>query len=696
MSGSLLKLALSRQAALCAGNAENGLLWLGGDTAPASPTERLALLAAHRPEQPLAWFDRAGHRLLSALRRLRQPVPGLRTRAEAICRLAEEHRGDEDQALRAHLAELARACRLEGAGAGRGEGIGPQQQAALAGVALAVERIHGFAPHVEQIMGALVLLEGRMAEMATGEGKTLTAAIAAIVAAWRGLPCHVVTANDYLARRDAELGQPLFAFCHVSAASIDGDTPPQARAAAYNHDIVYCTPKELLGDHLRDGIALGKTPSRTRFALGAARAGGHAGGGGVVMRGIFQVIVDEADSVLIDEAVTPLIISTQHPDDFLDQAAREAVALARQLAAGRDFKLERGLRHVELTPAGRARLEELSHDLTPFWRHRDRARELVEMALYATELLVRDQHFVVEEEKIVLVDELTGRLARSRSLSLGMQQILEASQDLPISPPTEVSARLSFQRFFRLFHRLGGMTGTAVEARGEFARVYRLFTLRIPTHRPVLRQTWPLRLCRDETEKFDAIAHAALELLAQGRAVLIGMRSVRSSEALYRHLRALRPDIEASVLHAVNHAQESAIVARAGRPGALTIATNMAGRGTDIALEPGVRAEGGLHVIIGEANDFGRIDRQLVGRCARQGDPGSVQRFIAFDEDLMRRFLPSWLRSPWQWLHRKRPQWDRQITGLVLVFSQWRAQRLAFQQRESILKQDVELDRSGF
>ena len=696
MNGSLLKTALSRQSALRAAGtqAEDALLWLGGDALPAAPTQRLAVLAAHRPEPSVSWFDRAGHRLLSALRRLRRPVPLLRARAADICVRAGEHRADTDEALRAHLRALARACRLDGGGSG--DVAGPQQQAALAGVMLAVERIHGFAPHIEQIMGALVLLEGRMAEMATGEGKTLTAAMAAIVAVWRGLPCHVVTANDYLARRDAELGQPLFAFCHVSAASVDGDTPPQARAAAYNHDIVYCTPKELLGDYLRDGLALGKTPSRTRFALGAARSGGRAGSAGVVMRGMFQVIVDEADSVLIDEAVTPLIISTQHPDDFLDQAARQAVALARQLVAGRDFKLERALRHVELTPEGRSQLEHLSHGLAPFWRHRDRARELVEMALYATELLVRDQHYVVEDGKVVLVDELTGRLARSRTLSLGMQQILEASQDLSISPPTEVSARLSFQRFFRLFHRLGGMTGTAVEARGEFARVYRLFTLRIPTHRPVLREIRPLRLCRDESEKFDAIAHAALALLAQGRAVLVGMRSVRSSEALYRHVLALRPGIEASVLHAVNHAQESAIVARAGQPGALTIATNMAGRGTDIVLEQSVRAKGGLHVIIGEANDFARIDRQLVGRCARQGDPGSVQRFIAFDEELMRRFLPAWLRRWWQWLHRQRPQWDRSVAGLMLGFCQWRAQRLAFGQRENILKQDVELDRSGF
>lgn len=691
MSDSLLNRILSRPATLPAeGDAADSLWFAGGRHAATSPSERLMVLAAHRPDPLVSWFDSAGHRLLSFLQRLRRPVRALRTRAELIGRHAEAHRSDSDEVLREHLRALAQACRL----AGRDSQA--EAHAGLAGVGLAVERIYGFAPHVEQIMGALALLEGSMVEMATGEGKTLTAAMAAIVAAWRGLPCHVVTANDYLARRDAELGQPLFAFCHVSAASIDGDTQAAARAVAYNHDIVYSTAKELLGDHLRDGLALGKTPSRSRFSLDAVRAEGQIGGNGVVMRGIFQVIVDEADSVLIDEAVTPLIISAQHPDDFLDRAALEAVGIARQLVVGQDFKVERALRHVELTPTGRARLDESVHNLAPFWRHRGRARELVEMALYAIELLVRDQHYVVEDEKIVLVDELTGRLARQRTLSLGMQQILEASQNLPISSPTEVSARLSFQRFFRLFHRLGGMTGTAEEARAEFAKVYRLFTLRIPTHRPVRRDSWPLCLCQDEVAKFDAIADSVFALLATGRAVLIGMRSVRSSEALHRHLQALRPELKANVLHAVNHAQESVIVAKAGQAGALTIATNMAGRGTDIVLDEGVRAKGGLHVIIGEANDFGRIDRQLIGRCARQGDPGSVQRFIAFDEELIRRFLPVWLRELWQWLHGRWPRWDQGMARFVLRFAQWRAEGLAFRQRQNILKQDVELDRSGF
>lgn len=673
---------------------EGSSLWAeqGGMTLP--PTHALAVLTTHRPEQNLPWFDRAGHRVFSLIRRFRQPVSMLRQRAEAILLAAADYRALDDAALRVHLLGLAAECRLLGSGAD--ETASPALAAALGGVALAVERVHGFMPHVEQVMGALTLLEGRMAEMATGEGKTLTAAMAAVVAAWRGLPCHVVTANDYLARRDAEIGQPLFAFCHVSAASVNGDSAPPARAAAYSHDIVYCTAKELLGDYLRDGLALGKNPSETRYALAIARAGGRGGNDGVVLRGLFQAIVDEADSVLIDEAVTPLIISAQRPDDLLEQAAHDAVHLARQMQSGSDYRIERALRHIELTNTGRERLEELANAMAPFWRHRDRARELVEMALYAMELLVRDQHYVVEDDKIILVDELTGRLADQRTLSLGLQQILEASQDLPISPPSEVSARLSFQRFFRRFARLGGMTGTAEEANGEFAEVYRLATVRIPTHRPVRRALGAWCVCPDQDAKFAAIADSAKALIEQGRAVLIGMRSVKSSEALGERLRQDYPELAVSVLHAVNHRQEAAIVAKAGQPGALTIATNMAGRGTDIALDEGVRERGGLHVIIGESNDYARIDRQLIGRCARQGDPGSVQRFIALDDELMRRFLPALVRRWWISLQRRRPDWAPRLAAGALWLAQWRAERLAFRQRQSILKQDIELDRSGF
>jgi preprotein translocase subunit SecA len=664
-------------------------LWHDAAQALVEPaSRRLAVLAAHRTPPTPTWLDQVGAHVAARLHRLQRPASRLHRRARRIHQASQSLRALDDAALQDALRQHAEACRLQGGA------TATRHDAALAAVGVAVERVHGFMPHVVQFMGALGLLEGHMVEMATGEGKTVTAAMAAIVCAWRGEPCHVVTANDYLARRDAELGTRLFTLCRLSVASVHGEVPPSARAAAYSHDVVYTTAKDLLADHLRDRLALGKMPSRARFSLGRARQE-QAGGDGTVLRGLAQVIVDEADSVLIDEAVTPLIISTQRPDDLLEQAAGEAVALVRQLVTGNDYTLQAALRHARLTAAGRQRVQGLTRAMSPFWRHPERSTELVEMALYAREFLVRDLHYVIEDGKIVLVDELTGRLANQRTLSLGMQQILEASEGLELSPPAEVSARLSFQRFFQLFPRVGGMTGTAQEARDEFAAVYGLSTLAVPTHRALRRGFLPVQLCENEFAKFDAIARSAAGLSAQGRAVLIGMRSVRSSQALHDHLRTTHPQLEVDVLHAVHHEQESAIVARAGQPGRITIATNMAGRGTDIALHETVREAGGLHVIVGEGNDFRRIDRQLAGRCARQGDPGAVQRFVAFDDELNVRFTPRWLQRLWWSTHRHLPRLDRWMTTVVLWQAQRRAERLAFHQRQSTLKQDLDIDKTG-
>ncbi len=669
--------------------------WAEGPTGTASPSVRLRVLDSHKSELAPVHLDRWGRWFSALAGRWLRPLPRLRRLALQVQQQsvvwASAGQADFKQALR----EAAAACKMGGS-IGVDRRSTPADLQALARVAEAVRRVHGFSPHLEQLIGALALLEGRLAEMATGEGKTLTAAMAAVVAAWRGLPCHVVTANDYLAARDAQIGLPLFALCEVSASSVTGETPPQARGAAYQHDIVYTTAKDLLADHLRDALALGRGAYRTRFALAAARQGEQAGVQGVVMRGVHQVIVDEADSVLIDEAVTPLIISAQRPDDLLEQAAREAVILARELRAGEDFRIEKALRHIEWTAAGRSLLQQLARDMPPFWRRADRAEELVQMALYAMHLMVRDQHYVVDGEKVILVDELTGRLAQQRTLSLGMQQVLEASLDLPISPPSEVSARSSFQRFFRRFARLGGMTGTAREARKEFAEVYGLTTVPVPTHRPVQRRHQGLQVLRNETEKFEAVAQACQALIAQGRAVLIGLRSVRSSVALGQCMRARLPGAQVDVLHALEHERESAIVAAAGRPGAITIATNMAGRGTDIALDPAVHAAGGLHVIVAEVNDYARIDRQLVGRCARQGDPGSVQFFVALDDELLRRFLPPALAWLWTGLHHAMPPLRRPLTQLMIGLAQNRATRLAFRQRQNILEQDTDLEREGF
>ncbi|MDO8299947.1 hypothetical protein [Lacisediminimonas sp.] len=681
------------------------------------PGESLLVLAAHREPDFRPWLDHAGYRFATWIARRRNPQRALRRQSEQILAAAAHYHALDDDGLRAALQQVAAACRLA-----TGED-GTETDEAMAALVAAVRRVTGLTPHPEQLMGALTLLRGEIAEMATGEGKTLTATMAAVASAWRGWPCHVVTANDYLAARDAELASGLFAFCGVSVTHIDGGTPLGSRTAAYRHDVVYTTAKELLGDFLRDRLALGRVPTRSGFALRCVAQGGEASFPGVVMRGLSQVIVDEADSVLIDEAVTPLIISSQRPDETLEKAAHDAVQLTRMLDPERHFLVNRPLRHVKLTDEGREFVDTAASHFSAFWQSPERAHELIEQALYAIHLLELNRHFVIRDDEIVLVDELTGRLAEQRTLSLGMQQVLEAAHGLPVSPATEVSARRSFQRFFRLFPKMGGMTGTAEEARSELLGVYRLSTVRIPTHRPVRRSFLPMRVFRHEQEKFDAIVRAAIDAANAGRAVLVGMRSVRSSEALHQRMSATDPLLaeRVPVLHAVNHAQETAIVAKAGSAGSIIIATNMAGRGTDIALEESVRTAGGLHVIIGEPNDLARIDRQLMGRCARQGDPGTVQCFACPEDEVFRRYLPAFLLRFWTERldagssapgagqtadrasrtqaasppanHAGALTW---LAPWLLKLAQRRAESRSFRQRKQILEQDIQLDKSGF
>jgi preprotein translocase subunit SecA len=670
--------------------AAGDLLWDEGERGAAQPSRQLRLLATHREEYKPIKLDEWGAYVLAQISKLARPLPRFRRMAKQIIAKRSKLENMDEVAFAAHLTTVAENSRL--LYSVENTRTSPQDLDAFAAVSEAVRRINGFRPHPEQLIGALGLLEGSIVEMATGEGKTITASMGAIVSAWRGQPCHVVTSNDYLAARDCEINQTLFALCTVSAASLTGDTPPQSRGAAYQHDIVYTTAQNFLADHLRDDLALKGQKERFNVSLRAARAEGTMGGTGVVQTGVHQVIVDEADSVLIDEAVTPLIISAPHPDDLLESAAVQSVRICRLLEPVLDYTLDQTLRTVELTKAGRARLHTLTHDAGPFWQRHDRAEELVHLALYASHLMHRDEHYVVEDEKVVLVDELTGRLARSRTLSLGMQQVLEASLDIEISPPSEVRARLSFQRYFRRLPKIGGMTGTAQEARGEFASVYGLKTVPVPTHKRVRRQHMPRLVFRTQAEKMRKVAQDTLVLADAGRAVLIGVRSVHTSAALHAAFSAIAPDRTIAVLNAVNDAEESQIVEHAGISGAITVATNMAGRGTDIKIDETVGKTGGLHVIIAETNDFGRIDRQLIGRCARQGDPGTTRYYISMDEELMRRFLPKPLVRLWSAQFQSNILRGAYAQRMVRI-AQRRAERLAYAQRKSSLESEIAVEK---
>lgn len=484
----------------------------------------------------------------------------------------------------------------------------------LALVALAVERATDKRLHDTQLMAAAMLLDQRGAEMATGEGKTLAMAAAASVAALAGVPVHVVTSNDYLAERDARDLHALWATLSLRAAHIAPGQTPTQRREVYAQDIVYATAKELAFDHLRDGLAQAGSGHETP-----------------VMRGLCLALLDEADSILLDEAVVPLIISAQVRETPVHTAQRRALwwqawQLSQSLQAPGDFVPDPHGKGVHLTQAGQARLGELAASLKGVWRRPRLREEMMRLALSARHTLHLDQHYLVRDQSVHLLDTLTGRVAVGRVWSQGLQTLVELKEGCPPSPATHTLAQITFQRFFQRYWRLGAISGTLLEARAELLAVHGLAVRRLPTRLPTRRQTWPTRLFDTEEARWQAAAERAAVLQAQGRPVLIGTDCVRDSERLAWHL--AQAGIAHTVLNARQDAQEAAIVAQAGQAGRVTVSTRMAGRGTDIHLDERAIAAGGLHIIHCQRNESPRMDRQLLGRCARQGQTGSTETWL--------------------------------------------------------------------
>lgn len=555
-------------------------------------------------------------------------------------------------------------------------------------VAEAAFRSMGMRPYAVQLAGALALHGGHVAEMATGEGKTLTASLCAVLHGWTGRTCHVITANDYLASRDARHLQPLYVLCGLSAGSVTGEMKPPARRAGYAHAITYTTAKEATADFLRDRLALGtlqdfeRRQIRRLFNPGGQEA---VGGGEVVMRGIHTAIVDEADSLLIDEAVTPLIISRQVPNESFVEACRMATLAASRLEPVRHYRIDRMHKDVELSPDLDVRGEFAEMGIPRRYASEGFLEEMVRQALVAREFFHRDKQYVIQDGKVVIVDDFTGRTMAQRTWSAGLHQMVEAKEGVEITPPNETLARLSFQRYFRFYHRLSGMTGTAAESAPELWHVYGLAVIPIPRNRPSRREDLPMRCFATEGEKLAAIAEEIAEVHVTGRPVLAGTRSVRTSEALAALLR--ERGLPCKVINAVRHKEEAAIISEAGRMGAVTVATNMAGRGTDILVDRAMEALGGLHVIGAECNESRRIDRQLYGRCGRQGDRGSARGYVSLDDDLFARFLAAPSRFLLKALAGRVPvAW---LGARAMRSAQAAAQRRAFKSRQAVQKFDT-------
>lgn len=593
-----------------------------------------AVLAPGRPysertEKDPPLHDRIAEFLLSNTihplwQRIRNPARGLR----AIAALADRHDAAFRALCDAELAERARAMR----GRLRRQGFAP----ALVGecfalVREAAARTLGKRHYTTQLMAGWGLLQGRLVEMATGEGKTFAATLPVCTVALAGYPVHVITVNDYLAARDAAEMAPLYEFLGLDVGTVVQNMQKPERRQAYARAITYCTNKELAFDYLRDSIARGQGGSRLHMALGRMR-GAQAHDDALVLRGLYFAIVDEADSVFIDEARTPLILSASI--DAPDEAAtcERALAVAGALDAEDHYDIELAERNVVLTEAGRTRVSELTRGLDGVWVSARGRDELVTQALVARLLFHRDIHYVVVEGKVQIVDESTGRVMPDRSWERGLHQLIEVKESCEITDQRETLARLTYQRLFRRYLRLSGMTGTAKEVAREIRSIYGLDVVRIPLHRPSRRSYRAVRVCHTRDEKWQTVADAIAGLVARGRPVLVGTRSVGASEEISAVLRAR--GIGHALLNAKQDTTEAEVVAAAGQHATVTVATNMAGRGTDIRLSDGVAETGGLHVILTEYHDSRRVDRQLFGRCARQGDPGSCAAIVALDDEL--------------------------------------------------------------
>lgn len=519
-----------------------------------------------------------------------------------------------------------------------------------------------------QLLAAVTMTEGYLIQLAPGEGKTLAVAMAAVLQAWSGKPLHIVTANDYLAARDAELMQPLFAACGVTVAAITSDTPPHELANCYRHGVVYATAKQLLADFLRDDLLLdgARDPLRRRlWHLHNQQAERQP-----VMRGLYAVIIDEADGILIDEATTPLIIASPEKDKAnMLQAIRLARDLVDAMELNQDYTLyTKGGGSVHFTEDGKHKIEQLAQAFSSYWQVPTRREEIFTLAIMAREVFQLDRHYIIQDGAVVIVDESTGRSMPGRSWSHGIHQSIEARVGVELTPLTKISARMTFQEFFRHYHQLSGASGTLHGLDLELWQTFGLLILRVPPRAPSQLKILPKRCFVTRQDKLDGFIERIVVLHQRNLPVLVGTRRILDSEEIAGLLRAR--GLACTVLNAKEHEYEAQVVVMAGEPGCITVATNMAGRGTDIKISPEVAATGGLQVLMFEAHESPRIDWQLFGRSGRQGAKGSAQAFVSLQEELLTKYTPAWFKP----LAGLVPD---QRTRAKIAFTQWLAQKAA-------------------
>jgi preprotein translocase subunit SecA len=597
-------------------------------TSPAVPDTQQD--AVRRPAHRLGW------RPINYVKALFGP-PSMRRLARAALKV-DRIRYWESEASRLTDPELRQhGLRLVGRARG-GESLDRILPEAFGLVCVAAKRQTGLRPFDVQLAAGVIMHESALAELATGEGKTLCACLPTYLNALQGKGAHVTTVNDYLARRDAEWMGPVYQALGLTVGVLQMQMTEQERHAAYRCDITYGTASEFGFDFLRDRLkTAGPKNQEAPFWAPWVNTGPFTKPMDPrVQRAVHHfALVDEADNIFIDEARTPLIIAapTRQATDEESVVYHWADGVARDMVRDVHFTLDEKKQKIELTDAGLQQVRWSNPPVGPHSHAMDKLFEHVERALHAHFRFRLDQQYMIEKDKIVIIDEYTGRRMPDRHWREGLHQAVEAKEHVPITVASDHAAQITFQSYFKMYKKLAGMTGTASQNYWELRRVYKLWVVTVPTNRPVIREQWPDRVFPTEDTKFDAVAEEIQRLSAQGRPILVGTRSVEKSEKLSEKLRQL--GVEHQVLNAKQHEQEAKIVEGAGERGRVMIATNMAGRGTDIKLGPGVAEAGGLHVLGTERHEARRIDRQLAGRSGRQGDPGSCQFFVALDDELL-------------------------------------------------------------
>lgn len=578
--------------------------------------------------------------------------------AHVIDEMADEMKALSDDELQAKTPEFRKRL-------AEGETLDDILPEAFAVVREAATRILGLTPYYVQLIGAIALHQGNIAEMKTGEGKTLVATMPMYLNALSGKGAHLITVNDYLASRDAQQLGLLYNFLGLSVGLNSAGLSPEEKRRAYAADITYGTNNEFGFDYLRDNMVIYKEE--------------------MVQRPLNYAIVDEVDSILVDEARTPLIISG-NAEKSTDLYVR-ANQFARLLTEKQDFTVDLKTKSVQLTEEGMTKAENFFHIKNLYAYNNVLINHHVNEALKAHAIMHRDTDYVIQDGEIIIVDPFTGRLMQGRRYSDGLHQAIEAKEGLEIQSESKTLATITLQNYFRMYGKLAGMTGTAKTEEEEFQSIYNMDVIVIPTNQPVIRDDKPDLIYKTKSGKFKAVVEEITTLYHRGQPVLVGTVAVETSELISKMLK--RHGIPHSVLNAKNHAREAEIIENAGQVGSVTIATNMAGRGTDIKLGEGVTELGGLYILGTERHESRRIDNQLRGRSGRQGDPGMSRFYLSLEDDLMRRFGSDRMKGMMEKLGMDDDQpIESRIVSKSVESAQKRVEGNNFDARKQLLKFD--------